>query len=247
MIDHTSSAFGARLLREWLSRPLANPTEIEARLDAVEEMVLLQSQLFGALAQELPRLPDLERGLSRLFFTKCSPKELLTLLSGFQRAVASLPKSGQHLEAVRSPLIRQCLEAIPDVRSEIDQLLRSISATAAAADNKQALFPPSEYEQVRQLKEAIEGVQHCLQEYLGVLRRKFGMPELNYTSKLQVDYLIELSKSAAQKLVPRDWTCINSTQRVLRYHSPYIITQTQKLVRGSSRCLVCRSVVDSSC
>ena len=38
IIDHTKTAMGARLLRSWLMRPSVNRGEINARLDAVEEL-----------------------------------------------------------------------------------------------------------------------------------------------------------------------------------------------------------------
>lgn len=38
-VDHCVTAFGSRLMRRWLARPLASIGELNARLDAVEELM----------------------------------------------------------------------------------------------------------------------------------------------------------------------------------------------------------------
>ncbi|CAM9956218.1 unnamed protein product, partial [Heterosigma akashiwo] len=62
-VNRCGTAFGRRRLREWLTRPLRNIAEIEARLDAVQALA-------GPLSAEAEGLrkqtPDLERLLARI-------------------------------------------------------------------------------------------------------------------------------------------------------------------------------------
>ena len=39
VLDQTKTAMGSRMLRSWLEKPLLSPKRINARLDAVEELV----------------------------------------------------------------------------------------------------------------------------------------------------------------------------------------------------------------
>jgi DNA mismatch repair ATPase MutS len=41
-MDHTQTAFGKRMIRTWVAEPLMRVSDIEARLDAVEELMDLK-------------------------------------------------------------------------------------------------------------------------------------------------------------------------------------------------------------
>jgi DNA mismatch repair protein MutS len=75
-IDLTVTAMGARLLRDWLLRPLVDRSKIEARHGAVE---VLSSDLLTLteLKSLLSKLPDLERSLARLTLGRGSLRDLL--------------------------------------------------------------------------------------------------------------------------------------------------------------------------
>lgn len=64
-INQTKTAMGARLMRSSLLQPLKNPSIINARLDAVDQLVA-SSDLYSGLQQALDSFPDLERVSSGL-------------------------------------------------------------------------------------------------------------------------------------------------------------------------------------
>ncbi|HEY2647203.1 MAG TPA: hypothetical protein VGI34_09515, partial [Candidatus Acidoferrales bacterium] len=59
-LDETSTGMGARLLRQWILRPLVNREEIQARLDAVEELKT-HTVLREEVRHNLTGVQDLER------------------------------------------------------------------------------------------------------------------------------------------------------------------------------------------
>ena len=61
---HCCTAFGRRLLKQWLSAPLCNPSAINDRLDAVTDLVHNSSLMFEVKGV-LQTIPDLERMLRR--------------------------------------------------------------------------------------------------------------------------------------------------------------------------------------
>lgn len=63
-LDTTVTAFGKRLLRQWLCAPLANVSAIESRQDAVEQLMSNPS-LMAQAKTVLCKLPDLERLLRK--------------------------------------------------------------------------------------------------------------------------------------------------------------------------------------
>jgi DNA mismatch repair protein MSH6 len=64
-LNHCASAFGKRMLKEWVARPLGDPADINARLDAVEELMRSRDAT-TPFQQHLKQLSDLERYISRV-------------------------------------------------------------------------------------------------------------------------------------------------------------------------------------
>ena len=67
LVNNCKTAFGGRLLRDWLARPLLDKRDIDARADAVQELVE-SPDLYESLAKALKSkgLGDLERLLQQL-------------------------------------------------------------------------------------------------------------------------------------------------------------------------------------
>ena len=73
VLDRTATPMGARLLQDWLLTPLAERAGIEARLDAVTEL-LGEHALRGDLRQALGEAFDLQRLTARVSTGRASPR-----------------------------------------------------------------------------------------------------------------------------------------------------------------------------
>lgn len=85
VINHTTTAMGARMLRNWLLRPLLKLSQIESRLDAVE-WLLTQANARETLNHYLNEIGDLERNLSRLAMGVGNPRDLVSIRQSLQNA-----------------------------------------------------------------------------------------------------------------------------------------------------------------
>ena len=65
-VDHCRTSFGKRALRRWLVAPLNNVEKINARLDAVEDLMTAVHET-DLVRYELSRLPDIEKLMARVF------------------------------------------------------------------------------------------------------------------------------------------------------------------------------------
>ena len=63
-LDHTVTPFGRRLLRRWLCGPLVQVVDIEARQDAVQEL-MEHTEVVQQTTALLASCPDLERLLRK--------------------------------------------------------------------------------------------------------------------------------------------------------------------------------------
>ena len=78
VLDHTRTAMGGRLLREWILRPLVELERIQDRLDAVEELAFRALDR-GRLREAFGGVQDLDRILGRVTLGTAGPRDLVAL------------------------------------------------------------------------------------------------------------------------------------------------------------------------
>jgi DNA mismatch repair protein MutS len=120
-IDRTVTPMGARLLHDWLLSPLAERPRIEARLEAVAELLddtAVRDELQQALRQSL----DLQRLTARVSTGRASPRDLAAVA----RTLKLLPRvkaavSGRSCRLLRD--LESRLDPCPDLREVLEQAL----------------------------------------------------------------------------------------------------------------------------
>ena len=78
VLDHTITAMGGRMLRDWMLQPLKDVGAIDRRLDAVDE-IHRDATLRTRLHERLRRIQDLERIISRVGMGAAGPRDLAGL------------------------------------------------------------------------------------------------------------------------------------------------------------------------
>ena len=130
VLDHTRTAMGERLLRDWILRPLVELERIQDRLDAVEELAFRALDR-GRLRDALARVQDLDRLLGRITLGTAGPRDLLALGASLQ----ALPAAGEALDECLAPLVRRHLKELDpplDLAAEIERTLVPERAGAPA-------------------------------------------------------------------------------------------------------------------
>src|SRR5436190_10443458 len=121
VIDKTVTPMGARLLADWVANPLTNVATIDARLDAVAEL-LGDIAIRELLREQLRGVYDLERLLARVTTGRASPRDL----SFVCRTLAALPKLKAKLTARKSSLLGELevsIDLCPEVRAQLESAL----------------------------------------------------------------------------------------------------------------------------
>ena len=121
VLDRTKTSMGARLLKQWVERPLLNPIEINKRLYSVEELfgnIMLRDDLRTTLAG----IYDIARILSRISLKSVTAGDLLSL----KQSLAMLPELKYQLSKTKSPIlsgIGKKLDIMEDVRNLIENAI----------------------------------------------------------------------------------------------------------------------------
>lgn len=101
-IDYTTTAGGARLLSSYLSTPLLDVAQINARLDKVDYFVS-HPDVLETVTHILKQVPDIERAVSRLSLGRGGPRDLL----GVATALELIPTLRN---ALQTPIVPDALE-----------------------------------------------------------------------------------------------------------------------------------------
>jgi DNA mismatch repair protein MutS len=116
ILDRSSTAMGARLLRAVLGQPLLDPERINERLDGVERLVR-DPPLRARLANALHGLPDLERLAIRAGQQLLMPRECLALAAGLERL--PLVQAALRVSDLPRLLARATPHAVPDAIADV--------------------------------------------------------------------------------------------------------------------------------
>ena len=224
ILDHTRTPFGSRLLRHWLSHPLADAAAIAARLDAVATLRAQGDEILGSVPEAMRVMTDVERTLASAFYGKCCPSQFIVMVesldsarSAFLRAVDSVTR-----RASGSSLLVRVVTTIPDGLDAATQLRTQLDSQAAHAKDKANIFrTAAEPAEMTRCKSAIRAIHTELQGHRKELRQELGNPSLEYVTVSGTEYLVEVRNTAVARL-PADWIKMSATKVVSRFHTPKV-------------------------
>ena len=90
VLDKTSTSMGGRLLRRWINDPLIDVSEINKRLEAVEELknnIILR----GEIVEALKKVYDMERLSAKIAYGSANGRDLIKL--GFNEEIDTLKRA----------------------------------------------------------------------------------------------------------------------------------------------------------
>ena len=121
ILDHTQTAMGGRLLKQWMKKPLTDKVLIEDRLHAVEYLKD-NPNLRGKLRAHLNQIPDIERLLSRLAVNLGNARDLVNL----KQALVTTMLIKHMLRGSNSSLLNQEVKNIKDKLQNIINIIEKV-------------------------------------------------------------------------------------------------------------------------
>nr|XP_048706047.1 DNA mismatch repair protein Msh3 isoform X4 [Caretta caretta] len=230
VLDHTKTSFGRRKLKKWVTQPLMKSSEINARLDAVSEILMSESSVFGHIQNHLCKMPDIERGLCSIYHKKCSTQEFFLIVSTLSRLGLELQALVPAIRSqVKAPLLQVALLEIPELLFPVKHYLQILNEEAAKTGDKTQLFKDlTDFPTIRKQKGDIQKVISQIQFHLQEIQRMIKNPHAEYVTVSGQEFLIEVKNSLLSS-VPSDWVKVGSTKAVSRFHSPFIVENYRHL------------------
>jgi len=214
ILDSTVTSMGGRKLRRWVTHPLMDVDRINARQEAVDELVG-SHRLRLAIRDTLKEVHDIERLLGRISGPGANARDMVALKDSLARA----PLLKEGLKAARSPRlgsICESLDPLEDVTSLItDALVDSPPATMNEGNIIRDGYSP-ELDKLRVLvrdgKDWIARLQKSEIRRTGVSSLKVGYNKV-------FGYYIEVTKPNLS-LVPPDYIRKQTLANAERYFTP---------------------------
>ena len=205
VIDHTLTPMGGRLLKRWLAFPLTDVQKIEARLDAVDQLVQAQSDLtgslisFGDLQEALKSIGDLERYMAKVATAKIQPRECLRLAESLKagRAAQNELSSGKGLLA-------QLLDQLSGSPALEERIFQAIDPEAPAIAQKGGIFAEGYSPELDELRSKGANSKSYLDALLKREVERTGITSLKIASNNVFGYYIEVRNTHKDK-VPEEW------------------------------------------
>ena len=199
VLDQTATGMGGRLLRQRLLRPSLDQPEIEARLDAVGEL-LAATILRAELRKELAGVLDLERLLAKVTLGSAGPRDLLALGKSLER----IPLLKQKVENRQSARIQSICGALDDVPEAHQRILAAIADEPPMSLADGGAIRAGYHAELDELRDLSRNGRQFIAQIETRERERTGIQSLKVRFNNVFGYYIEISK-ANLRLAPADY------------------------------------------
>ena len=190
VLDKTYTSMGGRLLRKWINEPLIDVTEINKRLNAVEE--LKDNLIFrGDIIDCLRRIYDIERLVGKIAYGNTNARDMISL----KNSLKQLPYLKKILATSKSELLQNLylnLDELEDLHNLIEE---AIIEDPPIAITEGGIIKLGYNKEVDELKNAtIEGKNWLIQLELKE-KEETGIKNLKVGFNKVFGYFFEVTKS----------------------------------------------------
>lgn len=213
-IDNTTTAAGARVLRQWIEQPLKDIKEIESRLDMVaffNENVLIREEL----RNYLKNLYDMERLITKILYGNADARDLVALRS----SLCLLPR-------IRDLFAGQSLKPLKTIIDSLNSLDELVSLLKVSIDDSPAsglkdgnIIKPGYNTDVDMLREAKSSGKTWIANLEMEERDKLGIKSLKVGYNKVFGYYIEITNANLSQ-VPEHYMRKQTLANCERYITP---------------------------
>ena len=229
VIDKTLSPMGSRTLKRWLALPLKKIEKIEQRHEVVAYL-LSHTDTLSLIKDNISRMGDIERLISKVATLKINPREVVQLCTSLEH-IAPIKQqclqSGKESLSLLGDKLHDCQQLCTRIR----QTLTDEAPVNIAKGNAIAAGFSAELDELRNLS-------HTGKSYLDDLllreTQRTGIPSLKIDNNNVFGYYIEVRNTHKDK-VPADWVRKQTLVNAERYITDELKEYEAKIVGAEER------------
>jgi len=232
VMNHTATAMGARLLKDWLNAPIRDQDAIATRQAVVA--AVLDSRAAPQLVGILAEVGDMERVTSRIALANASPRDLGRLRQG----LVVFPELRSAVRDLGDAHLGERFDRLSEFQDERDLLRAALVEDPPATIREGGVFARGYDAELDRLKALTENAAEWLAELEARERQRTGIPNLKVGYNRVHGYYIEAGRAAAAEMPPeyvRRQTLKNAERYIMpelkRFEDEALTSQAQALRR----------------
>ena len=214
-LDHSVTAMGKRLLRQWIGQPLRDRQRIEGRLDQVSaffEDGLWRTQVRQGLAD----FGDMERVTNRIASAVAIPRDLASLRHDLEQ----LPELVQSLQAKAGlPPLAEWLERLDSADDLLELLQSALSDDPPATLGTPGIIRRGHSQRLDEILNSSRAARDWIANLESVERQRTGIKSLKVGYNKVFGYYLEVTK-ANTDAVPAEYIRKQTLVNAERYITP---------------------------
>ena len=231
VIDRTVSPMGGRMLRRWVVFPLKNEKPIQERLDVVEYF-FRRPDFHGCVDEQLHRVGDLERIISKVAVGRVSPREVAQLKVALQ-AVAPIKAACATADNEALKRVGEQLNLCESIRQRIEREITADPPQLVAKGGVINAGVNAELDELRNIaysgKDYLMRIQERETELTGIASLKIGYNNV-------FGYYLEVRNTYKDK-VPADWVRKQTLANAERYITQELKEYEDKILGAEDKIL----------
>ncbi|MCD7721240.1 MAG: DNA mismatch repair protein MutS [Prevotellaceae bacterium] len=231
VIDRTITAMGARMLRRWIVFPQKDVRVINQRLDVVDCMFKSPS-LRVLLDEQLHRIGDLERIISKVAVGRVSPRDIVQLRIALD-AIEPIKNACQQAENETLKLIGEQLNTCASIRERIKREIQPDPPLSVNKGNVINNGVSTELDELRDIsyhsKEHLLKIQQRESEKTGIVSLKIGYNNV-------FGYYLEV-RNTFKDQVPPEWIRKQTLAQAERYITEELKEYEEKILGAADQIL----------
>ena len=231
VLDKTSTAMGARLLKKWLLFPLISAEKIQNRLEMVE-FFINNSSIFDFVKIQFQEIGDLERMSSRLAVLKTNPRELNQL----KKSLKSINPVKEKLLSQDQLQLNDWANNLRDNTNTIQIIEKVLFEDAPIAIGKGQVVKDGFNLELDELRNLLSDAKSVLLDIQKREIEKTGIPSLKIAFNNVFGYFIEVRNTHKDK-VPEEWIRKQTLTAAERYVTEELKIYEEKILGAEEKIL----------
>ena len=229
VVDKTVSPMGSRLLRRWISLPLKNKDQIQARYEVVDYFYK-NRDVVTKFQDAIRQVGDLERLISKVSLARVNPRELLQVARALEQ-IAIIRELCKKSDNASVKAFAEQLNPCESIRERIKREIRTDAPAVTSKGNFIADGVNAELDDLRNLsrsgKDYLVNIQKREVEATGISSLKVGFNNV-------FGYYLEVTNTHKDK-VPAEWIRKQTLANAERYITEELKEYEQKILGAEER------------
>lgn len=231
VINLTKNSMGNRLLQRWLHQPLRSREIINGRINSISS--LIEKYIYQSIQEELSKIYDLERIITRVALKSARPRDLIALCD----TLLTLPKLKNYLQEIKqTPLLKlidEDLQTFPEISGLLNKAIIPEPPVTIREGGVIAAGFDAELDELRGLSDNAGEFLLRLEEQE---KARTNLSTLKVGYNRVHGYYIEISRNQAEN-APIDYVRRQTLKNTERFITPELKAFEDKALSAKERAL----------